>query len=100
MIPRQASEIGERSMNRQPETPLAPEIPLVSPRAEFLYEAIVEIGRTASLGGSPLGERRIVNILGGTFAGPALRRFGLARPARPFRRNRFRHDDLRRRGGQ
>ena len=52
--------------------PLAPEIPLVLPRAEFLYEAIVEIGPTISLGLSPFGERRIVNILGGRFVGPVL----------------------------
>jgi hypothetical protein len=56
-----------------PHLPLAPEIALITPRAEFLYEAICQIGPTISLGVSPLGERRIVNILGGTFAGPGVR---------------------------
>jgi hypothetical protein len=51
---------------------LATGIPLVPPRAEFLYEAIAEIGPTIPLGASPLGERRMVNILGGRFAGPGL----------------------------
>jgi hypothetical protein len=51
---------------------LATGIPLVPPRAEFLYEAIAEIGPAISLGASPFGERRIVNILGGRFAGPRL----------------------------
>jgi hypothetical protein len=43
------------------------------PRTEFVYEAIVDVGPVVALGDSPLGERRIVSILGGTFAGPELR---------------------------
>jgi hypothetical protein len=43
------------------------------PRTEFVYEAIVDIAPLVALGDSPLGERRIVPILGGTFAGPELR---------------------------
>jgi hypothetical protein len=44
-----------------------------APRTEFVYEAIVEVGALVPLGDSPLGERRIVPILGGSFAGPGLR---------------------------
>ena len=51
---------------------LATGVALVPPRAEFLYEAVAEIGPTVPLGVSPLGERRIVEILGGRFAGPGL----------------------------
>jgi hypothetical protein len=44
----------------------------------FAYEALIEIGPVEKLGGSPLGERRMVPILGGKFAGPRLQ--GLVRP--------------------
>jgi Protein of unknown function (DUF3237) len=60
------------------EADLATGIALVPPRAEFLYEAIADIGPTIPLGASPLGERRIVNILGGRFAGPGLKGVVLA----------------------
>ena len=53
--------------------PLAPGIPLPLIRVEFAYEAVVDIGPLRVLGPSPLGERRIVPILGGSFAGPNLR---------------------------
>jgi len=43
-------------------------VPLVPPRTEFVYEAVVEIAPTV-----PLGERRIVPITGGTFEGPNIR---------------------------
>lgn len=46
--------------------------PLEPPHGEFLYEALVEIAETRMLGHGPLGERRIVPILGGSFAGPRL----------------------------
>ncbi|AWN45984.1 DUF3237 domain-containing protein [Methylobacterium terrae] len=52
-------------------TPLA-DVPMVSPRTEFVYEAVVEIAPLVSLGDSPLGERRIVPITGGRFQGPRL----------------------------
>jgi hypothetical protein len=52
---------------------LAPEITLVPPVAEFAYEAVVEIGPMKPLGRSPLGERRMIPILGGRFAGPRIR---------------------------
>ncbi len=43
------------------------------PAAEFVYEAIVEIAAREPLGRSPLGERFIVPILGGSFEGPGVR---------------------------
>ncbi len=52
--------------------PLA-DVPLVMPRTEFVYEAVVEIAPMVPLGDSPLGERRIVPITGGRFQGPRLR---------------------------
>ena len=52
--------------------PLASQIPITLPRTEFLYEAIVDIGPMVPLGLSPWGERRIIHILGGEFAGPGL----------------------------
>jgi len=59
-------------------TALRPEIPLIAPTASFVYEALIEIGPVEGLGASPLGERRIVPILGGVFDGPKLR--GKVRP--------------------
>jgi uncharacterized protein DUF3237 len=53
--------------------PLAADVPLVPPRTEFVYEAVVEIAPTVPLGDSPLGERRIVPITGGVFEGPNIR---------------------------
>jgi hypothetical protein len=44
-----------------------------NPVTEFVYEAIAEIGDIEVIGKSPLGERRIVPILGGTFEGPLLK---------------------------
>jgi hypothetical protein len=52
---------------------LLPEVPLLPPRAEFVWEAVVEIAPTQMLGEGPLGERRIVPITGGRFAGPRIR---------------------------
>ena len=49
------------------------EIPLVAPGTEFVWEALVEIAPTQLLGEGPLGERRIVPITGGHFAGPRIR---------------------------
>jgi len=43
------------------------------PRVELAYEAVVDIGELVSLGQSPLGERRIIDIVGGEFSGPGLR---------------------------
>lgn len=43
------------------------------PTAEFVYQAEVDIAERRSLGTSALGERFIVDILGGHFEGPRLR---------------------------
>jgi Protein of unknown function (DUF3237) len=56
-----------------PAPPMAKEVPLVLPTTSFVYEAVVDIGPTTSLGQSPLGKRRIVPILGGTFWGPKVK---------------------------
>ena len=42
-------------------------------RFDFLARLVVDVGELVSMGPAPLGERRVVNILGGTFEGPALR---------------------------
>lgn len=44
-----------------------------APETEFVYKAEVEIAERRSLGRSALGERLIVDILGGHFEGPRLR---------------------------
>ena len=43
------------------------------PRFEFLMDLVVDVGEVVSMGMAPLGERRVVNILGGTFEGAELR---------------------------
>lgn len=43
------------------------------PRAQFAYEAVVDIGEMVPLGHGPLGERRVIPILGGEFQGPDMR---------------------------
>lgn len=53
--------------------PLMADMPLVPPRAEFVWEALVEIAPTRMLGEGPMGERRLVPITGGRFAGPRIR---------------------------
>jgi hypothetical protein len=52
--------------------PLSP-LPVVPPRTEFVYEAMFQLGPTQTLGQGPLGERRMVPILGGRFEGPRLK---------------------------
>ena len=44
-----------------------------APEAQFVYLAEVDIAERRSLGSSALGERFIVDILGGRFEGPGLR---------------------------
>ena len=44
-----------------------------TPCCDFVYEAIVDIDEVQNLGSSPVGQRFIVNILGGEFKGPMLR---------------------------
>jgi hypothetical protein len=50
----------------------------VGPSTRFAFEAIVDIASSEELGAGPLGGRRIVPILGGTFEGPRLK--GKVRP--------------------
>jgi Protein of unknown function (DUF3237) len=45
----------------------------MAPRFEHLMDLDVEVGEVVSLGTTALGERRVVAILGGTFAGPDMR---------------------------
>jgi hypothetical protein len=42
-------------------------------RFEFLFDLSADVGELISLGPCPLGERRVVYIDGGSFAGPRLR---------------------------
>ncbi|BCM86424.1 DUF3237 domain-containing protein [Methylobacterium indicum] len=72
------SGLGLSGLAAAAETPAPPagplsDLPLVPPRTEFVYEAVVEIAPLVSLGDSPLGERRIVPITGGRFQGPRIR---------------------------
>ena len=45
----------------------------MAPKLEWLMNLAVEVGEVASMGDGPLGERRIIPIVGGTFEGPGLR---------------------------
>jgi hypothetical protein len=45
----------------------------MTPRFEFLMKLAVDVGEVVSMGEGPLGERRVVPILGGTFEGSGLR---------------------------
>ena len=40
---------------------------------EFLMKVAADVGELTSMGGGPLGERRVVAITGGSFEGPGLR---------------------------
>jgi hypothetical protein len=40
---------------------------------EFLMSLAVDVGDVVSMGQGPLGERRVIGILGGTFEGPGMR---------------------------
>lgn len=42
-------------------------------RSEFLMDLAAEVGEVVSMGKTPLGERRVVAINGGTFEGPEMR---------------------------
>ena len=42
-------------------------------RTDFAFEARVSVGEPQDLGETPVGRRRIVPIIGGTFAGPRLK---------------------------
>ncbi len=43
------------------------------PQLEFLMRIAAEVGELQTMGGGPLGERRVVAITGGSFEGPGLR---------------------------
>jgi hypothetical protein len=45
----------------------------MAPRLDFLAKVVVDVGELISMGTTPLGERRVVPILGGTFEGPGMR---------------------------
>ena len=45
----------------------------MEPKLDWLMKLAVEVGELTSMGEGPLGERRVVPILGGTFEGPNLR---------------------------
>lgn len=44
-----------------------------TPQLEFLMAISAEVGELVNMGAAPLGERRVVYITGGTFAGPLMR---------------------------
>jgi hypothetical protein len=45
----------------------------MAPRFEFLMRVAADVGELVTMGGGPLGERRVVGITGGTFEGPQLK---------------------------
>lgn len=49
------------------------DLPITLPRTEFVYEAIFTLQDAIEMGRSPLGDRRIINITGGEFAGPRIK---------------------------
>lgn len=44
----------------------------MAPQFEFLMKIVADVGELQTMGGGPLGERRVVAITGGTFEGPQL----------------------------
>ena len=45
----------------------------MAPQFEFLMKISADVGELQTMGGGPLGERRVVAITGGSFEGPRLR---------------------------
>jgi len=45
----------------------------MAPQFEFLMKIAADVGELQTMGGGPLGERRVVSIDGGSFEGPQLR---------------------------
>jgi len=43
------------------------------PQFEFLFRLTAEVGDIVTMGAAPLGERRVVQIIGGHFEGPQVR---------------------------
>ncbi|MCM2294438.1 DUF3237 domain-containing protein [Allorhizobium sp. BGMRC 0089] len=67
-----ATAMAEEGQAAQAGGPLSP-LPIVLPKTEFVYEAICTLEPALDLGNSPLGQRRMINITGGEFAGPRLK---------------------------
>jgi hypothetical protein len=44
-----------------------------TPELTLVYEALVDVGERRALGGNTLGQRFIIDILGGSFEGPQMR---------------------------
>jgi hypothetical protein len=72
LIASAASGTAAAQDSQSPNGPLS-EIPVVLPRTELAYEAVFDLEPTIIVGQSPLGERRIVPIAGGVFAGPRIK---------------------------
>jgi hypothetical protein len=53
-------------------TALSSKVPLVLPKTELVYEAVVDVAPSLSLGEGPVGTRFMVPITGGQFYGPHL----------------------------
>jgi hypothetical protein len=70
-----ASVDGGPSVAEDSQSPAGPlsDLPIVLPRTEFVYEALFDLEPVMMLGQGPLGERRIIPIVGGVFAGPRIR---------------------------
>ena len=68
-----SGSVGAEAAAQGAAPPMAGTVPLVLPRTEFVYEAVFELAPTLNLGDSPLGERRMVPITGGSFEGPNIR---------------------------
>src|SRR5688572_2990918 len=64
--PRMSAAFSQHDIHRQTENSL------MEMKAEFAFEARVTVGEPISLGRTQPGERRIVPITGGSFAGPRL----------------------------
>ncbi len=53
--------------------PMAATFPVRAPTTRLAWEAVVDIAPVIDMGDTPLGKRRMIPILGGTFVGPRLR---------------------------
>lgn len=61
--------LAPRSLAAQSAAPAAPE----APKLEFVFEELVTLGPSIHPGTTPFGDRNLVPITGGTFAGPRLK---------------------------
>ncbi|MBF2717735.1 DUF3237 domain-containing protein [Agrobacterium vitis] len=67
-----AGQSGQAADTKTGGGPLS-DIPIVLPQTEFVYEAIFTLQDMIEMGASPQGDRRIINITGGEFAGPRIK---------------------------